>query len=53
MDILCQKKSNHEPTKQHLSTFSLLGHLIQSNLCNIADFHVHLAKTPESYAEYL
>ena len=52
MYLLCQKV-NHEPSIQHLSTFSLLGHVIQSKSWNIEDFHLHLAKTPESHAEYL
>ena len=47
------KKVNHEPSIQHLSAFSLLGHVIQSTFWNIEDFHVHLAKSSESYAEYL
>ena len=51
--IFFVKKVNHEPSIQHLSTFSLLGHLIQSTSWNIEDFHVHLAKSSERYAEYL
>ena len=51
--IFFVKKVNHEPSIQYLSTFSLLGYLIQSTSWNIEDFHVHLAKSSESYAEYL
>ena len=51
--IFLVKKVNHEPSIQHLSTFSLLGHLIQSTSWNIEDFHVHLAKSSDRYAEYL
>lgn len=47
--ILFVKKVNHEPSIQHLSTFSLLGHVIQSTSWNIEDFHVHLAKSSERY----
>ena len=43
--ILFVKKVNHEPSIQRLSTFSLLGHSIQSTSWNIEDFHVHMAKS--------